>query len=236
MIIRSRRARDVLRFSIPLAVIPALTASGAVFFGHKRYLIISLGAALLSLLLFSASFETRRASSGTAAAAAVMTALAVTGRLVPVFKPVAAVIILSGVWLGPETGFLVGSLTALISNVFFGQGPWTPFQMLAWGLSGLVAGYLSKPLKKSRPALLIYGAAAGAAYSLFMDVFTVLWYTDGIEPAAYLAAVTAALPFTAVYTLSNTVFLLIAGKPVGRRLARLKSRIDPPQVSSQTVI
>ncbi len=227
MIIGNRGIRNALRFSIPLLIIPALTAAGAAVFDHRRYLVISLGAAVLSLLLFSASFESRRTSSGTAAAAAVMTALAVTGRLVPVFKPSAAVIILTGVWLGPETGFLVGSLSALISNTVFGQGPWTPFQMLAWGLCGLAAGYLSPLLKKSRPALMAYGAVSGAAYSLFMDVFSVLWYTDGLSREAYLAAVASALPFTAVYIVSNAAFLFIAAKPIGRRLGRLRSRLEP---------
>ena len=87
--------------------------------------------------------------------------------------------------LGSESGFLVGAMSALVTNFYFGQGPWTPFQMFAWGMIGLIAGYLGDPLRRSRIALAVYGAFSGIAYSMIMDIWTVLWYGEGFnEPNA----------------------------------------------------
>jgi energy-coupling factor transport system substrate-specific component len=125
-------------------------------------------------------------------------------------------------YLGGESGFLVGSLAAVLSNFYFGQGPWTPFQMLAWGLIGLCAGLLGAPLKKSRPLLLFFGLLAGIAYSLVMDVWTVLWYDGGFRWQLYLSAMAAALPHTLVYAAGNLLFLWLLAKPVGKKLERIR--------------
>ena len=79
---------------------------------------------------------------------AVMAALGVVGRTVfaivplPNFKPVSAIVIMTGVVFGPESGFLTGALTGFVSNFIFGQGPWTPWQMFSWGMIGFIAGLL----------------------------------------------------------------------------------------------
>lgn len=155
-----------------------------------------------------------------------MTALSVLGRIIftpiPAFKPVAAFVIITAMYFGGEAGFLVGSLSAVISNFWFGQGPWTPFQMFSWGLIGLVAGFLSEPMKKSRIVLIIYSILAGVSYSLMTDIWTVLWADGYFNISRYLAALVSALPFTAVYALSNVVFLLIFARPIGKILERIK--------------
>ena len=133
-----------------------------------------------------------------------------------------AITVITAIWLGGESGFLVGSLTALISNFYFGQGPWTPFQMLAFGLIGLIAGLLNKPLKKSRLALAIYGVFAGIAFSFAMDVWTVVWANGDFSLPMYLTALVTAIPYTIMYAVSNVVFLLILGKPFGEKLERIK--------------
>lgn len=216
------RLRRVLRIAVPFVLVPALVALGAVVFEGKRYLIISLGIAVLSLLLFAAGVERRNIGSRRMVITAIMTALAVFGRFIPVFKPVTAICVLTAVYLGAEAGFLAGSLSVLISNIYFGQGPWTPFQMLGFGLLGLIAGYLGRYLARSRVLLAVYGAAAGIAYSFIMDIWTVLWYSGGFEPDLYLAAIVSAVPFTLTYVASNAAFLLILAKPVGGKLNRIK--------------
>ncbi len=153
---------------------------------------------------------------------AVMTALAVVGRFIPFFKPITAITVLTAIHLGPGAGFMTGALSVFVSNFYFGQGPWTPFQMLAFGFIGLLAGLLCKALKKSRALLLIYGGLAGIAYSFMMDVWTVLWASGSFEPAAYVAALATALPFTILYTVSNLIFLFILCKPIGEKLERVK--------------
>ena len=123
-----------------------------------------------------------------------------------------------------EAGFLVGSLSAILSNFYFGQGPWTPFQMLAWGLVGLIAGFLATPLKKSRVALIVYGVLAGVLFSMIMDVWSVLWYRGYFDPSYYFVAVGTSLPHMLLYAASNAFFLWWLSKPIGDKLQRLHVR------------
>lgn len=222
IVIRNARVRACLRAAIPLTLAALLLAVGATAFLEQQYLLVSFAVAVLALWLFIAAYERRQTGTRRMVIAAVMTALCVAGRLIPFFKPVAALVVLSAIYLGAESGFLVGALAALLSNFTFGQGPWTPFQMLAWGLIGLFAGYLSGPMKKCRPLLLLYGAAAGAAYSMIMDVWSVMWYGGGFSMELYLPALAAALPHTALYCASNFIFLWFLAKPIGDKLERVR--------------
>ena len=165
IVIRSARARRILRYLIPFFIIPALIAAGVFLLHERRYALIALLMVLCALILFATGFERKRTGRRRMVLVSVLTALSVAGRFIPLLKPVAAMTILSGVYLSGEAGFLVGALSAVISNFYFGQGPWTPFQMFAWGLIGLIAGYLSRPMQKSRGLLLLYGLIAGIAYS-----------------------------------------------------------------------
>lgn len=222
IVIRNSRLRVWLRWLIPLVFIPLLVALGVLVFPQKRYLLVALGVAALSLLLFLCGFDRRQTGSRRLVLAAVLTALCIAGRFIPLVKPVAAITILAGMYLGGESGFLVGSLAAVLSNFYFGQGPWTPFQMLAWGMIGLCAGWLSRPLKKSRLWLMIYGLLTGVAYSMVMDVWTVLWYDSGFRWELYRSALAAALPHTLMYVLGNLLFLWLLQRPIGKKLERVR--------------
>ena len=221
IVIRSEKARRWMRRLLPFAAIPLAVALGVMLPG-KMHLLVSLTVALLSLALFIAGFERRQTGARRMVLTAVMTALCIAGRYVPLFKPVTALTILTGMYLGGEAGFLTGALAALLSNFSFGQGPWTPFQMMAWGLIGLAAGYLHGPLKRSRAWLLLFGALAGVAYSMVMDVWSVLWYDGSFRWALYLSSMLAALPHTAMYAVSNVIFLHLLGKPLGEKLRRMR--------------
>ena len=222
IVIKNRNLRNILRYVIPFGLIPAAVILGATVFDEKRYIIISLGIALLAIILFMAGIEKKNIGSRRMVMVAVMTALAVIGRFIPLFKPITALCMMAGIYLGAEAGFLCGALSVLVSNIYFGQGPWTPFQMLGFGLIGLIAGYLSKPLIKSRALLLTFGAVAGIAYSFIMDIWTVLWYSGGFDPKLYAAAIVSAIPYTVLYMISNVGFLLILRKPMGEKLGRIK--------------
>lgn len=222
MTIRNRTVRSILRYAIPLCLIPTIAVLGTVVFDEKRHLFISFFVAILSVLLFIAGFEKRSTGTRRMVIVAVMIALSVAGRFIPFFKPVTAVTVITAIYLGGESGFLVGSLSALLSNFYFGQGPWTAFQMLAWGLIGWLAGFLSKPLQKSKALLLIYGVVSGIAFSLIMDIWTVLWYNDAFDWSLYAAAILTALPHTVLYSVSNVIFLWFMAKPFGDKLQRIR--------------
>ena len=216
-----RRALPLLLLLIGVPVVLLLCAHL-----NRKYYIGGSAVIGLTFLAFALHFEGRKPHARELVLLAVMSALAVASRVVfaaiPHFKPTVAIIMLTGIVFGPESGFLTGALTGFVSNFIFGQGPWTPFQMFAWGMIGLLAGFLQKPLKKSKLALSLYGVFAGAAYSCIMDVWTVLWYDNAFHWELYLGALATALPFIISYALSNVVFLLLLGKPFGEKLERVK--------------
>ena len=222
IVIKNKALRNTIRITVPFVIIPALTVIGTMAFGRKRHIIISLAAAVLALLLFAAGFERRSTGTRRMVIVAVMTSLCFAGRFIPFLKPIAALTIITALYLGGEAGFLVGALSAVLSNFYFGQGPWTAFQMLAWGLIGLFAGILSEPLRRSRVLLLIYGGIAGIAYSMIMDIWTVLWYAEGFRTDLYIAAMSTAVPYTVSYAVSNILFLSLLAAPFGEKLERIK--------------
>ena len=226
LLIRSARLRRILGIVLPFAAIPAVVLCFALLSGGDNYALASFLVTLLALVLFSCGFERRKTGTRRMILVAVMTALSVVGRFVfmviPGFKPITALVVITAMYLGGEAGFLTGALSALISNFYFGQGPWTPFQMLSWGLLGLLAGFLARPLKRNRILLSLYGVFAGVAYSFIMDVWTVLWYNGGFNPALYLAALGTALPYTIAYAASNVIFLNLLARPFGEKLERVR--------------
>ena len=137
--------------------VPLTVLCGIYLFDDRKYLFISLLIMAETALPFFALFEKRKPKVTELVVLAALCAVGVGGRValvhVPQFKPVAALVIVSGVCFGGEYGFLVGSLVAFLSNFFFGQGPWTPWQMFAFGLIGLLAGVFFYPPKKVRGSL-----------------------------------------------------------------------------------
>jgi len=138
------------------------------------------------------------------------------------FKPVTAITVIAAVYLGRESGFLVGAMAALLSNFYFGQGPWTAFQMLSWGLIGWFAGLFADPLKRHRALLLLYGVLSGIAYSLLMDVWTVMSFHGQFTLPLYLAAAATSMPHMLLYAVSNFLFLWWMAKPFGDKLERIR--------------
>ena len=218
------QVKKVLRIVIPFILIPLVVLLGAFVFDEKQYLFISFAVALLAVALFIAGFERKITGTRRMVIVAVMIALSIVGRFIPFFKPITAITVMTAIYLGGESGFLVGSFSALLSNFYFGQGPWTPFQMLAWGLIGMFAGMLARPLKSNRWLLALYGVLSGVAYSLILDVWAVLWYNNDFSWSLYGGAVVAALPHTVLYAVSNFIFLLLMKKPFGDKLERVKKK------------
>ena len=145
--------------------------------------------------------------------------------MLPQFKPVVAMVIIAGVAFGCEAGFLVGAVTGFVSNMFFGQGPLTPWQMFAFGIIGFLAGVLFRKglLLRSRTALCVYGGLA-----------TFLIYGGIMNPAAMLTSQPSptwdmlwpyylqGIPFDLVHAIATVVFLYIAAEPMLEKLDRIK--------------
>ncbi len=218
------KVKKILRAVILFLLIPLCILLGTVISGSRAYVWISICVALLSCVPFFLAFE-KKSASGKMLILSVMVALSVLGRfafsVLPHFKPVTAIVVIAGMYLGAESGFLCGALSAVLSNIMFGQGPWTPFQMFSWGLIGLLAAFFSVSLKKSKLALAVFGVFSGIIFSLLMDGWTVIWAEGTFSASRYLAFVVSALPVTAIYAVSNVLFLLVLAVPIGGKLDRV---------------
>ncbi|OLS02321.1 ECF transporter S component [Tissierella creatinophila] len=208
-------------------VIPIILLFGIKLFNDRRYNLISIIIAFLSCIPFFIRFESKRPKAREIMVIVVMASISVTSRIIfapiPGFKPVTALTAITGIAFGPEAGFLTGAISALVSNMFFGQGPWTPFQMIAWGLLGFIAGVLSKfNLMKNKAFLILYSIFAGIFYSLIMDIWHVLSIDGLFTLEKYKIAIVAAIPFTIIYAVSNIFFLILLNKPIGEKLDRIK--------------
>jgi energy-coupling factor transport system substrate-specific component len=152
--------------------------------------------------------------------------LAAAGRVlfapIPSVQPVTVIVAAAGVALGPKRGFAVGAVAALASNFFLGQGPHTPWQMLAWGGCGLLGGLL-RPLLRRRLAFAGFVVALGFAFGMTMDVW--LWYAFYPHTeAALLARLAAGVPFNVAHAAGNLVLALVAGPELRRVLERFARR------------
>jgi len=219
--------RKVSSLIIWLVLIPLAVAAGFLPFERAEALAM-LAVAVLALVPPLWRFEKKDHTAAEVMILASLVAFSSLARIaffaLPGVKPVTAVVVLAGVYLGCEAGFAVGALSALASGMAFGLGSWTPFQMLAWGVIGLLAGVLARFLKERRVPLLLFGALSGVLYSLLMDVWTVFSAEGGFVLSRFAATVLTALPVTAVYAVSNAVFLLLLQTPAKRIFGRLKTR------------
>ena len=202
---------------------PALICISVILKG-KQFLLIAFSGVIFALLMFFSGIERKNLTSRKLVILSIMTALCLMGRIFPVLKPVTAIIILTGMHLNAESGFFTGAMAAFLSNFYFGQGPWTIFQMFTWGMIGFFAGIFSTALKKNQIFLLSYGVISGIVYSFSMDVWTVLWYSGEFNGKLYLSAIFTALPFTMLYCIGNVIFLVVLAEPIGKKLFRLHTR------------
>ena len=174
-------------------------------------------------------FEGRKPQARELVILSVLSALAIGGRAVffalPGFKPVAAMVILTGVAFGGEAGFMVGSMTMFCSNVLFGQGPWTPWQMFAMGIMGLLAGILFRKglLHRERLSLSVFGGLVTfLVYGGIMNPASVLMYQANPDWQMILTACITGVPADAVHALATAMFLWFLSEPMLEKLDRVK--------------
>ena len=211
-----------------ISIIIFLTVADIILFSGKYYDVASLIAAFLSCIPFYITFEKSKATSKEIMLVALMTAFSVCGRImfsfIPFFKPITAFTIISGMYLSAPAGFICGSFSALISNIYFGQGPWTLFQMISWGLIGFISRVIGEKLLEKRIILVIYAFISGVLFSLIMDLWTVLNIDKEFNFSRYIIQLISSFPIMIIYSLSNIVFLILLQKPIGKKIKRAKKR------------
>ena len=199
-------------------------------FGNRNYYIASAAVMVLSIVPFFFSFERRKPKAMEFIVLAVMCAIGVLSRViftaVPAFKPMTAVIIITGMAFGPQSGFLTGVLTLFLSNYFFGQGPWTPWQMVAFGFAGFISGLLAEKgilTKKNRNIIAIYGyALVQLVIGPFLDLCSFMT-SVGMAPATTMwDLLKSGFSYNMVHAVAVALFLLLLYDPIMDKLERIK--------------
>ena len=201
-------------------------------FGDRLYLIASVVLIVLAIVIFVRSFERKKPGTKDVVLLSVMISLGVVGRLVffmvPQFKPCAAIVIITGIMLGKQAGFLSGVMTAFISDMFFGMGPWTLWQMIGFGLIGLISAIIfnQERIEKmggfAKLILCTYGfLITFLLYGLLMDTATVFMVTDKPKLSTFIATYSAGIIFNMIHGISTFIFLYLMANPLSKKIKRV---------------
>lgn len=211
-------------------LIPLTLYLGTHLKGRWHYLTSTL-IIIETMLPFFFLFESRKPQARELVTIAVMCALAAASRVaftfLPSFKPITAIVMLTGIALGAEAGFLTGAISAFASNFFFSQGPWTPWQMMAYGIGGFLAGILFHKRPKLRDPRLL--AAFGFVLVLtvigpLLDLCTVFTSLTRFSWASVLIIMGNGFAMNVAHAVSCALTMLIFGRPLLEKLDRLKRK------------
>ncbi|MDO5331352.1 MAG: ATP-binding cassette domain-containing protein, partial [Bacillota bacterium] len=222
------RTKAACVFSAVLAPITLLI--GQFVLSNKHYNLIAILILVECMIPFFLIFENRKPQSKELVVIAVLCALGIAGRAVlymlPQFKPVMAIAIIAGVAFGGETGFLVGSMSMLVSNIMFSQGPWTPWQMFSMGIIGFISGILTQKGIMGRDkltltvfgvfsAIIMYGGLMNTASALMMS-------TQAFNLKMLIPYFVSGFPMDLVHAVATAVFLWFGSAPMLEKLDRIK--------------
>lgn len=226
---RKLTKRTLVATVLILLLIPLTLFIGEFYLAGKKYYFIALLILLETMIPFFLIFESRKPQARELVIIAVLCAIGVAGRafffMLPQFKPVMAMTIIAGVAFGGETGFLVGAMTMLASNVMYSQGPWTPWQMFAMGIIGFLAGLLFRKgwLRRTRGSLCVFGAfSAILIYGGIMNPASALMWSQEVNWKIILTYYISGFPFDCVQAAATWLFLWFAAEPMLEKLDRIK--------------
>ena len=183
-------------------------------------------ALVAALAVGAVAVETGPNRSRELALVAALAAAAAAGRVVfaavPNVQPLTMVVAVTGVTLGARAGLATGATAALASNVFLGQGPWTPWQMAGWGMVGVTAA-AAAPLLRNRYALAAFGLAWGFLFDWLMDVWA--WSSLGAGATSFAALVSTGIWFDVAHAAGNVLLALVAGPTLIRTIDRYARKL-----------
>ena len=227
----SRVSRTLSVLELPaLLAVPILMVTLALS-GVDATAGLTLLVALLAVGLVFASFEASRPPLRQLMPTAVLAATAAAGRVlfapIPDVKPVSAIAVIAGATLGRRSGFMVGAVAALVSNFFFGQGSWTPWQMYAWGLVGYLGGVIAdRGLLERGGVLYAWGFLSALRYGAILNGYYVLGFVRPLTWPSVLAAYAAGFPLDCVHGVATAAFLAAIWLPWGRSIRRVVRKYD----------
>ena len=229
---RKLSKRTVIASVLVVLCVPVTLFIGVFYLEHKQYYITALLVLIECMIPFFLVFEGRKPKARELVLIAALCAMGIAGRaaffMLPQFKPVIALTIIAGVALGGETGFLVGAITMLVSNIIFAQGPWTPWQMFAMGIIGFLAGIFFRKglLARTRKSLCIFGVICTfVIYGGIMNPASALiWGSETLNFKIILGYYITGFPFDAVHACATALFLWFGAEPMLEKLDRIKTK------------
>ncbi|MED4229284.1 ECF transporter S component [Neobacillus cucumis] len=205
---------------------------GLNYIWEDAYIWFSIGLIFLAIVFFIFRFETRKVEPRELVLLAVLASIAAVGRIpfasLPSVQPTTFVIMMSGYVYGAESGFVIGAVAALASNMILGQGPWTPWQMVAWGLVGLTAGWLKNTfLMQHKWGQILFGVIWGYLFGWIMNLwgFLAIIQSGGSDTwKAFIVYMIGSFTFDTFHAISNVFFLLVFGRIWIKILSRFKRK------------
>ncbi|MED4651187.1 ECF transporter S component [Bacillus pseudomycoides] len=222
----SKRYFSLIMLSFIIVISTLLFTS---FVTDKYYIWCSLFLLSIIMLPFYIRFERKAFVSREIVIVAVLAAIAAVSRvpfsIMPSVQPTSFVIIVSAIVFGSETGFMIGATAALVSNIFLGQGPWTPWQMFSWGMIGFIAGLLRNTfIMRKLWGRVIYGFIAGFVFGWIMNLWGILGFLEGLTWKDFIAYYAASFYFDLAHALSNVIFLVLFSSSWIRIITRFKKK------------
>lgn len=207
--------------------IPLTLYLGSIMTGRSYYLTGTL--IVMELMIpFFMSFEGNRPQARGLVITAVMCALAIVARVaipIPHFKAIFAVVMLAGIGLGPETGFVVGAVAAFVSNFYYGQGAYTPWQMMAYGAGGMLAGFsFAKGRLPQKPVMMaVFGFFAVILWvGPLLDLSSVFMMLTTYTFQAVMSIFISGFQVNVSQAVCTVLVMLLFGKPMLNILNRIK--------------
>ena len=232
-VIKQNKTTRKPSFWISLAVIIILipgTVAISTLLGDRHLYIASVIIMILAMVPFFVAFEGRKPDARFLAVLAVMTVIAIVSRVafiwLPNFKPMAGIIIITAAAFGPEAGFMCGSLSMIASNIIFGQGPWTPWQMFCYGMIGFIAGFLAKGYiiskKHSIRSAIVSFFLVFILSAVVLDTCSVFYMMTNIGTESIIAVYIAGIPINISNALASALCVFLLLKPISAMLDRIK--------------
>ncbi|AIF44282.1 ECF transporter S component [Virgibacillus sp. SK37] len=196
---------------------------------NEHYLILSLVIMFVTFMPFMIRFSKKKLTSRELVLLAILGSIAAISRVpfasLPSVQPTTFVIIVAAIALGPQSGFVIGGLAAIVSNLFLGQGPWTPWQMYSWGMIGLVAGLLQHTwIMRTGLGRIIYGFIVGFLFGWIMNLWFIIGVIQETTWQSFLLYYSASFYFDLAHALSNVFFLLLFGPAWIKIIERFKRK------------
>lgn len=200
-----------------------------IFFKYNAYLLLSFSILALMMLPFFARFEMRKIAGREVVILAMLAAIAAISRVpfaaLPGVMPTSFVIIIAGLVFGAESGFIVGAVAGLVSNIFLGQGPWTPWQMYGWGMMGMSAGLLRNTwwLKKLWGKC-TFGFVWGYVFGWFMNLWIIVSNIENFSFEFIIGIYLSSIYFDLAHAVSNVFFIILFSASWLKVLERFKKK------------